>query len=126
VEIFFTQDDSLKTYYGIEIDAYGRVLDYVGAFYRNTDLLWDCDGLKIASTISKNGYIVEGSIPLLTLEKIGVIRPGKVIRAGVFRGEFSYGPEREIIQHWISWVDPMTEKPDFHVPSAFGMLRLIP
>ena len=30
----------------------------------------------------------------------------------------SYGGEAEA--HWVSWVRPGTEEPDFHVPSAFG------
>lgn len=47
--------------------------------------------------------------------------------AGVYRAEFST-PEKDgddPIMEWISWVDPKTEEPDFHVNSSFGEFRFL-
>jgi len=42
----------------------------------------------------------------------------------LFRAEFSHGKQgKEVRQDWISWCDPGGEVPDFHVPSAFGILE---
>ena len=47
--------------------------------------------------------------------------------AGVYRAEFST-PEKDgddPIMEWISWVDPKTEEPDFHVNSSFDEFRFL-
>ncbi len=126
VELFFAASDvdqpvnyEILPYYAIEIDAAGRVHDYLTYYYRNMDNTWNMDGLVTAASIGDNMYIVEGSIPVSSLDELGLIVDG-VIRVGVFRAEFSYSDTNEIIQEWISWVDPMTVVPDFHVDSAFG------
>ena len=74
----------------------------------------------------ENGYLVEGSIPLKTLGSLNLIQPGedKRILTGLFRGEFSHGAGDTIEQRWISWVTPKSEKPDFHIPSAFGHFEI--
>ena len=46
------------------------------------------------------------------------------LQAGLFRAEFSHGDGNSpVIEDWIAWVDPGGETPDFHVPSAFGVLE---
>jgi hypothetical protein len=66
------------------------------------------------------------------------------IRCGLYRAEFSQDrsgrpiEQRESIHNlgrqldgpppieaWISWVDPKTEEPDFHVPTSLGWLEIV-
>ncbi len=131
VEIFFAggsvdqpDDYNLATYYAIEVDAQGRVHDYSAVYYRHLDSNWNLKDLKTAGIETESGYLVEGSIPLASLQELQLIREDKTMRAGVFRAEFSKAGS-EIQMQWISWVDPNTTYPDFHVDSAFGVFRFL-
>ena len=53
----------------------------------------------------------------------GLLSGDKII-AGVYRAEFSMSDDG-VQENWISWVDPGTEKPDFHVASSFGEFVLV-
>jgi hypothetical protein len=125
VEIFLACDAALKRYYCIEIDPRGRVHDYAASFYRRFNSSWNCPGLRVAASITPSGYAVEAAVPLHTLGSLGVLSggPDSVIRAGIFRAEFQHGPGDKPQEHWISWVNPRTAKPDFHVPTAMGLFR---
>jgi hypothetical protein len=100
----------------------------------------------LPQTAIPGGYAVEGRIPLASLEQLGFprLRPGVTIRCGLYRAEFSHDrssrpvePKETIhnrgrksvgsppIEHWISWVDPQTPEPDFHVPSSLGRLKIV-
>lgn len=137
VELFFAPspihkpvDYKMPTYYAVEIDALGRVHDYSMQFYRsNMDSSWRMPGLKTAGKLIDNGYSVEGSIPLDELIKLGVLEDTSddYMLVGVFRAEFSGDMDNpdKLIQRWISWVDPFTDDPDFHVDEAFGYFRLL-
>jgi hypothetical protein len=127
VEIFFARDAKLKEYYCLEVDPLGRVHDYAARYYRKFDSTWKCRGLRTAALITKEGYEVEGSIPLKTLDELGLpsLDSGGILRVGLFRAEFSRGQESALEQHWISWVDLSKYKPDFHIPEAFGCMRMV-
>lgn len=131
VELFFapapidkTWKSGLPTYYAIEIDPMGRVHDYSTVYYRHLDSSWAMKGLKTAATIQEDGYVVEGSIPLQTLRDLELIDSHNIMRTGVYRAEFSR-IGKDIDMRWISWVDPKTENPDYHVDSSFGEFRFI-
>jgi len=146
VEMVFAVDDRLARYGCIEIDSRGRVFDYAGAYYRRFDPSWRCVGTEIAAQPLERGYLVEGRIPLESLEKLGLprLRPGVQVRCGLYRAEFSHGTSGRsakppdplhtrgrsaegpaTIQDWISWIDPGTSQPDFHVPSSLGLLEIV-
>ncbi len=127
VEMFFALDEGLKSYYCLEIDPRARTLDYKASYYRQFDNAWSCAGLKVAAQITARGYTVEGALRLETFHRLGLppLGEGQAWRVGLFRAEFSHGPGAAPIEDWISWVDPRTSKPDFHVPSAFGLFRLV-
>jgi len=127
VEIFFACDDNLKEYFCFEVDPLGRVHDYSASYYRKFDSSWNCPGISTAGSITKQGYIVEGSIPLKTLEALGLpmLASGHMLKAGLFRAEFNRGQDSKPEEHWISWIEPDTEQPDFHVPSAFGCFQKV-
>lgn len=147
VEMYFSRDDQMKNYYCIEVDSRGRVFDYRGSYYRQLDPKWNCKGVEAKGTLVKGGYVVEGRIPLASLEALGFppLRPGAKIRYGLFRAEFSHDPSgrpaaqrgtihnrgRRLdgpppLEEWMSWVDPKTKEPDFHVPSSLGFLEVVP
>lgn len=125
VEIFFAADELLTNYYGLEIDANGRVYDYHASHYRkfNAAWQWPPDQLRIKSKRSEDGYEVAICIGIRSLIDLGVIS-GNTLRAGIFRGkcmEINFTEDR---MRWISWIRPDSAFPDFHIPSAFGTLTL--
>ena len=75
----------------------------------------------------RNGYTVEGLVPLKALDSLGFPPPdsGHPIKFGIFRAEFRHTDGSEWSESWMSWVDPGTEEPDFHVPESFGYLEMI-
>jgi len=123
VELFFSVDREMKKYYCLEIDAFGKVLDYQASFYRNFDESWDLPGLRASGRRTPSGYTVEAAIPVEWFRESGIcnMQPGSRIIAGIYRGEFSRSQTDAIEQSWISWQDPGTEKPDFHIPSSLGI-----
>lgn len=145
VEIYLSRDARMRDYFCAEIDPRGRVLDYRARFYRRFDFGWQFPGLQTAASATPNGYQVEGRIQLRALTVLGfpAVRPGASLLAGLYRAEFS--PDRSgrapsapgihtlgrqppgppPIERWISWVNPATAEPDFHVPASLGKLRFV-
>ena len=144
VEMFFSRDEQMSEYYAIEVDPLGRTYDYRGAYYRQFDPTWAWPGLETKGTLREQGYEVEGRMPLASFESFGFSRsrPGVKIRCGLYRAEFSHDRSgRPVVQQdsmhtqgrraaspppiedWISWIDPGTPQPDFHVPSSLGWLQ---
>lgn len=146
VEMYFCRDERMQNYYCIEVDSRGRVFDYRGAYYRQLEPAWALKGLATKAAPIEQGYVVEGSVPLASLERLGFpkLRPGVKILCGLYRAEFR--PDRSgkateqrasihnlgrqldeppPIEAWISWVDPKTDEPDFHVPSSLGWLEIV-
>ncbi|MBN2022462.1 MAG: carbohydrate-binding family 9-like protein [Pirellulales bacterium] len=128
VEVFLACDPRLRRYFALEIDPLGRTLDYEAAFHRQFDRAWTCPGLAVAAAVLPEGYRVDASIPLAVLEelRLGRLDSPDGILAGLFRAEFRHGANGETVEDWMSWVNPATDRPDFHVPSAFGRLRRAP
>ena len=124
-EIFFKIDDKLNPYYCLEIDPLGRVLDYRGTYHRNFDLKWSwpADDLIVRSGRKKDRYTIELAIRKASLERLGLLKD-KTLQAGLYRADCSRkdGGSRDF--RWISWVNPDSKTPDFHIPSSFGILRL--
>ncbi|MFN0076080.1 MAG: carbohydrate-binding family 9-like protein [Prosthecobacter sp.] len=126
VETFFAPDLSLKPYFCLEMSPRGDVLAYEARFYREINWSWQCEGLQIAAHIDNDHYTVTGSIPLDTLRAGNVLKPGsQEFFIGIYRAEFSRKPDGTIHSGWMPWVNPLTERPDFHVPGSFGMFELI-
>jgi hypothetical protein len=146
VEVYLGRDEQMRDYFCLEVDSKGRVFDYRGSYYRQLDPNWKCEGLETKATALPHGYEVEGRIPVRTFVALGfpALRPGVKICCGLYRAEFSHdrsgrpveqrasvhnmglrveGPPP--IEEWLSWVDPKTKEPDFHVPSSMGWMEIV-
>jgi hypothetical protein len=147
VELFFSLDDRMTEYFALEIDPLGRTYDYRAAYYRQFDPAWSWPGLETRGRLRGQGYEVAGRLPLSSFESLGFppLRPGVRIRCGLYRAEFSHDRSGQLpmpqpskhtqgrsgegpppLEDWISWVDPGTPEPDFHVPSSLGWLEIVP
>ena len=126
VEIFFKSDDRMDPYYALEMDALGRVSDTECKFYRDIDYdwKWPAGHLVLKATTDPSGYWVEGSITFESLRQLGMYKDDQILKAGLYRGEYVTKADDTIEVKWISWVRPDSEKPDFHIPSSFGILEL--
>ena len=82
----------------------GRVHDYSIEYYRKFDSKWNLSGLETKGVQTDTGYVVEGKIPLKSLQDLGLIQ-NDVMRAGVYRAEFSAPKkdEKDPVMEWISW-----------------------
>lgn len=126
VEIFFTPDLGLNPYFCVEMAPNGDAYGYRARTYRKFDDAFAFQGLELATQLSGANYWVEGSLPLSTLRELGVLKAGaREFFAGLYRAEFSRLPDGSVHPGWMSWVDPQTPQPDFHLPSSFGVLELV-
>jgi hypothetical protein len=123
VEIYFSDNLALDNYYCIEVDPFGRVLDYKAVFYREFDYSWNLDGLRVESQVTSAGYLIALAIPLKTLSAHMDINLNRPFHVGLYRADLKV--ESGVIQEkWISWIDPNSTHPDFHVPETFGTFLL--
>ncbi|HKK75355.1 MAG TPA: sugar-binding protein [Saprospiraceae bacterium] len=124
VELFFRKDKQMNPYYCLEMDWKGRLLDNQAQYHRIMDYQWQwpANGLTFQSRLTAKGYTVEGSLTKTSLRQLGLLREGK-IETGIFRGEYQDSPGKQV--KWISWVRPDSPQADFHIPSAFGLLKFI-
>lgn len=126
VELFFTPDLELNPYFCLEMEPRGDVYAYRARTYRKFEDDFAFEGLELTASIDLNRYAVEGSLPLATLRDLGALKAGaRELLVGVYRAEFSHLPSGGVHFGWLSWLQPITEKPDFHVPSSFGVWELL-
>jgi Carbohydrate family 9 binding domain-like len=125
VEIFVTPDLSLDPYFCLEMTPRGDVYGYQARSYRQFDDEFQWQGLELSPHIDGQRYSVEGSLSLAGLKELGVLQAdAREFFVGVYRAEFSHLPDGGVHFGWMSWVDPQTKTPDFHVPSSFGVFEL--
>ena len=125
VEIFFAPDLTLSPYYCVEIAPSGEALVYRGHFYRKMDWDWKLPELAVKAERLAHGYEVTGRLSLSTLQQLGILTVDRQpMWVGLFRADFSRDASGELQRRWMPWVVPDTARPDFHVPGAFGRLRL--
>ena len=125
VELFFRPDDSLNPYYCLEIDTCSRIMDFIAYPNSNFDFNWDWpqNNLKVKSSINADSFIVEGSISIKSLKRFNVIN-NNIIETGVFRAKYKKTQNKTFEPTWITWVNPNTETPNFHISSSFGRFIL--
>jgi len=124
VELFFSIDDKMSKYYGMEIDPFGRILDFSATSYRNVefDWSWPSSILKISSLIYKSGYTISGSISLEYLRELELIQNDR-LNIGIFQADYrNIRNPQDVL--WYSWKEPSSNTPDFHIPSALGIIQI--
>jgi len=127
VELFFKDSKDNKPYYSLELDALGRILDTKANFYQTIDVAWTwpTNELLVKTSIDPSGYWVEGSISLASLRTLGVYKEDGILRIGLYRADYIMTADGNIQPQWISWVQPDSKTPNFHIPSSFGVLKLM-
>ncbi|MFV8346955.1 sugar-binding protein [Flavobacterium sp. ZB4P13] len=125
VELFFRPDNSLNPYYCLEIDTSGRVMDFMAHPNKDFDFNWNWpkDDLVVKSTVNANSFTVEGSISIESLKSFNLIQNNR-IETGVFRAKYTKRQNGCFEPNWITWVNPNTETPNFHIASSFGVFVL--
>lgn len=125
VELFFRTDDSLNPYYCLEMDTSARIMDFEAKPNKDFDFNWKWpkEHIKVQSSKDANSFIVEGQISIASLEELNLIR-NNTIETGVYRAKFSIDENKNYQPTWISWVDPNTPEPNFHIASSFGKFIL--
>lgn len=126
VELFFRSNDQLDPYYCLEIDPSTRLLDFIARPNKvfDYDWKWPENHIKLESSEDEVSFTVEGSISIASLEKLDLIH-NNTIETGVYRAKFSKDENGNYEPTWISWVDPNTAEPNFHIASSFGKFVLM-
>ena len=132
-EIFLAKDLALSTYYTMEIDPKARVFsakasyDSVNKKIGHLDSSWTWPGLVTKASINKDGYIVEGKIPMATLTSLALWQDKEQteLLCALMRAEFTPMPDDKLDMGWMTWIDPNTPKPNFHNPYTFGSCKLV-
>ena len=121
VELFFRPDDSLNPYYCLEIDTAARIMDFIAYPGKKFDFNWNWpkDAIDVKSSVNVDSYTVEGAISIASLKRLNLIKNNK-IETGVFRAKYNQKDYFGFEPTWITWVNPNTETPNFHVASSFG------
>ncbi|MBS7256078.1 sugar-binding protein [Flavobacterium branchiicola] len=125
VELFFRANDALDPYYCLEIDTSARVMDFKAQPDKNFDFNWDWpkEDLKLSVSKDKVSFTVGGKISIASLNELNLIHDN-TIETGVYRAKFSKAENQNYEPTWITWVDPNTETPNFHIASSFGKFVL--
>ncbi len=124
-EIFFRKNKDLLPYYCVEIDSKARIMDFKAKPHKDFDFGWSFpkEHLKVKSYVTRTGYSVEGAFSIKFLKSLNLIHNG-IIETGIFRAKFTKQEGLEYKPIWITWIDPQTRTPDFHIPSSFGIINL--
>ena len=126
VELFFRKDEQLSPYYCLEMDVDTRILDFEAYPKWNFDYdwKWPKGHLEIYSFKNPNSFTVQGKISMTSLIELDLVK-NNVIEVGVYRAKFSKDKNGNYEPTWITWVNPNTAEPNFHIASSFGKFVLM-
>lgn len=126
VELFFRPDDSLNPYYCLEMDTDARIMDFIAYPNKKFDFNWNWpkNGIEVKSSKNDVSFTVEGAISIDSLNQFHLIKENK-IETGVFRAKYNSEDNINFEPIWITWVNPKTETPNFHIASSFGIFHLM-
>lgn len=126
VEIFFRTDAALNPYYCLEIDPTPRIMDFIAYPDKKFDYAWNwpANDISVKSHTKDDYFVVEIAISIQSLKYFHLIQ-NNIIEAGLFRAKYKKQQNNMFEPTWISWVDPDTETPNFHIASSFGTLTLV-
>ncbi len=123
VEVFFDPIGDLESYYEVETNPLGAVLDIVFRRSRSGykgDWSWNCDALRVAAAIIPGGWAAEIAIPFASVAAVPL--PGARWRANFCRID---RPSRDgsIPRELSAWSPPLRES--FHTQERFGIVEFI-
>ena len=119
VELFLGPDASERTrYFELEVGPLGHFLDIaIDRARKKSDVAWSSNA-KIATQVDRDAHKVTIEIELRAPEIVSVLRPGSSLPLGLYRME-GKSPRK-----YLAWSPTRTPKPNFHVPEAFGVLKI--
>lgn len=125
VELFFRSDNSLNPYYCLEIDTYCRIMDFKAKPNKKFDFNWNWPSKEITvkSVVNKDDFIVEITISLQSLKDLNLLKNGN-IETGIYRAKYHQQKDKTFKPTWITWINPNTKTPNFHIQTSFGKLEL--
>jgi hypothetical protein len=108
------------------MDTSARIMDFKAKPNKDFDFnwKWSKEDLEVISSKYENSFTVEGRISIASLKELNLIQ-NNTIETGVFRAKFSLTENLQYEPIWISWVDPNTPEPNFHIASSFGKFILM-
>lgn len=126
VELFFRVNDKLNPYYCLEMDTHARVMDFKSLPNKNFDFNWNWPktDLEVKASLDENSFSVKGRINLKSLKELNLIH-NNTLEVGVFRAKYAKDENLNYHPTWISWVNPNTEFPNFHIATSFGKFILV-
>ena len=126
VELFFRPNNSLNPYYCLEIDTAARIMDFKAYPDKNFDFNWNWPkkDILVKSSINDENFTVEGVISIDSLSQFNLIKDNK-IETGIFRAKYNTEDCINFEPTWISWINPNTVNPNFHITTSFGILQLM-
>lgn len=122
VEVFFDPFGDLQTYFEIEVNPLGTVLDL---FFRKSrsgykgDIAWDCGGFRAVTKVDDGRWITEMAIPFASVADAPP-NPGTQWRANFCRIDRPVGGGR-LPRELSAWSPPM--RANFHTPERFGVIQ---
>ena len=122
VEVFFDPAGDLESYFEIEVNPLGTVLDLVLRKSRSGykgDIAWDCDGLRTLVRAHAGGWSAELAIPFASVTNLPP-RAGSQWRANFCRID---RPSRDgsLPRELTAWSPPL--RASFHTPERFGVIE---
>jgi hypothetical protein len=126
VELFFRNNDSLNPYYCLEIDPTARIMDFKAQPNKKFDFDWNWSDnhIKVVSHISENNFTVDITISIESLKNLSLLKENR-LETGIYRAKYDKVEDTNKYQPtWITWVNPNTDEPNFHIKSSFGVLEL--
>jgi uncharacterized protein (DUF362 family) len=120
VELFLAPDAAHpRKYFETEIGPFGHFLDVRVDLDHGSDTSWS-SGARIATTQDAAAHTATIEAELTSPDIVKALVAGARLPFALYRMEGA-GPRL-----YLAWSPPMTTKPDFHVPEAFGTLIVDP
>jgi hypothetical protein len=124
VEVFFDPVGDLESYFEIEVNPLGTVLDLVLRKSRSGykgDRSWQCEGLRTLVRRHAGGWSTEIAIPFASFTNAPP-RPGSRWRANFCRID---RPSRDgsLPRELTAWSPPL--RASFHTPERFGVIEFV-
>ncbi|MBX3259841.1 MAG: DUF362 domain-containing protein [Labilithrix sp.] len=119
VELFLgASPGDTARYFEVEVGPLGHFLDVaIDRTKKKSDVGWS-SAPKIATKVDREARRVTIEVALRAPELVAALAPGAALPLALYRME-GRSPRR-----YLAWSPTRTPKPDFHVPEAFGTLRL--